>query len=467
MIRRPGSRPTSGGRNASFQTSEQQREAEAAAVPGLRARLAAQLVIADVIVGGHTLDDRFVPGAIPWRLAGLDGRDTSLVRSIATVAVRRLGTIRHLLADLLEKGMPRNSGTLEWVLIAGAAQVIFLDLPDHAVVDLAVRATRLDAKAAPYAGLVNAVLRNLARTREAAQASGPAITLDTPAWLANRWRKNWGEDTATAIAAMNQCEPTLDITVRDDAEGWAQRLGGIALPNGSVRVESHAPVVDLEGYADGAWWVQDAAASLPARLLNVQAGERVLDLCAAPGGKTAQLAATGAQVTALDRSAERLKLLTANLARLNMAADLVVADAVSWSAEPFDAVLVDPPCSATGTIRRHPDVAWTKRPGDLETLVVLQSKMLDRAASLVKPGGRLVYCTCSIEPEEGEQQIAALLRRNPDMRRDPVAAGESGIPAECLTADGELRTLPSHWPNANPRMAGMDGFFAARLRRQG
>jgi 16S rRNA (cytosine967-C5)-methyltransferase len=196
-------------------------------------------------------------------------------------------------------------------------------------------------------------------------------------------------------------------------------------------------------------------------------GARVLELCAAPGGKTAQLAAAGADVVAVDRSAERLKQLSANLSRLGLNATIVVADAASWSGEAFDAVLVDPPCSATGTIRRHPDVQWTKKPGDIDQLAALQGRILDRAATLVKPGGQLVYCTCSIEPEEGESQIAALLRRNPDFRRERIEPGEVGIPAEFINADGELRTLPSYWPNENPRMAGIDGFFAARLRRQG
>ena len=210
-----------------------------------------------------------------------------------------------------------------------------------------------------------------------------------------------------------------------------------------------------------------ARGALPARLLRPAAGQKALDLCAAPGGKTAQLAAAGCQVTALDRSAERLKTLTANLQRLNLVATPVVADAAAWSGDRFDLVLVDPPCSATGTIRRHPDVRWTKRAGDVEALAALQARILDNAARLVKPGGTIVYCTCSIEPEEGEAQIAALLRRNPDMRRERIAPGECGITPELITADGDLRTLPCHWPNENPRLAGLDGFFAARLNRQG
>jgi 16S rRNA (cytosine967-C5)-methyltransferase len=257
----------------------------------------------------------------------------------------------------------------------------------------------------------------------------------------------------------------LDLTVKSDAEGWARRLGGIVLPTGSVRLESHVPVPELEGYAEGEWWVQDAAAALPARLLKAAPGMRVVDLCAAPGGKSAQIALTGARLTAVDRSAERLKRLAANFERLGLDAEIAVGDGLSFEAPLFDAVLLDALCTATGTIRRHPDVAWTKRLGDLAPLVALQAQLLDKAVKLTKPGGLIVYCTCSIEPEEGEAQIAALLRRNPDVRRAPIAAEEIGYLAGCLSPAGDLRTLPCHLPGSTPRLSGLDGFFAARLRR--
>ena len=470
-MRRPGQAKGTaarGGAKAGFRQADQEREAVIAATAGLRARIAAHLVIGDVIGGGHLLDERFSPQSVPSRIAGLDPRDTALARSIATVVVRRLGTLRHVLNQFLEKGMPRDAGHLEWILLGGAAQLLFLDIPDHAAVDLAVRAARLETKSAPFAPLVNAVLRNVAREGVALAETCDALEFDTPPWLSARWKRNWGEARARAIAAMNRMEPTLDITVRgSDAEEWATKLGGTLLSTGSIRVASHAPVPELEGFAEGEWWVQDAGAAIPARLVEAEAGTRVLDLCAAPGGKTAQLAATGAQVTALDRSAERLKLLNANLARLDLHASVVVADAATYTAERFAAVLVDPPCTATGTIRRHPDVPWTKKPGDVETLAALQTRILDRAAGLVAPGGRLVYCTCSLEPEEGEVQIASLLRRNPDFRREPITAGEFGIPASFINEAGELRTFPDEWPNDDSRQAGIDGFFAARLRRQG
>lgn len=458
--------PRPAGRPTSFRTGDAEREAKIAAAPGLRARIAAQQIIADVIAGGHALDERFEASAVPSRIVGLDDRDKSLARSIATVAVRRLGAIRRAQGRLLERGLPRNCGQVEWILIAGLAQVLFLDIPDHAAVDLAVRATRLEARTAGLAGLVNATLRNAARRRDELIALADPLADETPLWLAQRWRRNWGERAAD-IARAHLLEPTLDLTAPGDPAEWARRLDAHLLPTGSVRLSAHTPIAELDGYGEGKWWVQDAAAALPARLLRPAAGQTALDLCAAPGGKTAQLAAAGCEVTALDRSAERLKTLSANLARLNLHADLAVADAATWSGGPFDLVLVDPPCSATGTIRRHPDVRWTKKAGDIESLSAAQTRILDNAARLVKPGGALVYCTCSIEPEEGEHQIAAFLRRNPDFRRDPIAAGECGIPAEMLTPEGDLRTLPCHWPNENPRLAGIDGFFAARIRRQG
>jgi 16S rRNA (cytosine967-C5)-methyltransferase len=448
-----------------FVPAEAARDAEAAKVPGLPARIAAAHVIADVVQGGHRLDERFSPVAVPARLNGLSARDVALVRSIATVALRRLGVIRHVLAELLEKGLPRQGQRLEWVLMAAAAQILFLDLADHAAVDLAVRATRLEPKTAPFAGLVNGVLRNLVRRREEFLALAQSQQLDAPPWLAQRWRKAYGEPAERAIAAMHVQEPPLDVSVKSDPELWARRLDGVVLPTGSVRLRTHAPIHELEGYKEGEWWVQDAAAALPARLLRAQPDERVLDMCAAPGGKAAQLALTGARVTALDRSAERLKLLASNMARLRLHVDVAVADAATFSAQPFDAILLDAPCSATGTIRRHPDVPWTKKPGDIDALAMLQTRMLERAAALLRPGGRLVYCVCSLEPEEGEMQIAAFLRRNPEFRREPVGVTD-GVPAEFISAEGDLRTLPHFWPAEDPRLAGIDGFFAARLTRR-
>jgi 16S rRNA (cytosine967-C5)-methyltransferase len=434
--------------------------------PGLAARLAAEQAIAEALADRRPLDDFFGAGSVAPRLAGLEPRDRALARSIATVAMRRLGTIRKALAARLDRGMPKKSGGLEAALIAGAAQILFMEAADHAAVDLAVRAIKRDPKSAPFAGLANAVLRGIQRERDAILAASDALEDDTPPWLAARWRKTYGEAAARAIAQAHRHEPTIDLTTKSDPTLWAERLGGVVTPTGSVRLRAHTPIAELEGYADGQWWVQDAAAALPARLLKVSPGARVADLCAAPGGKTAQLAQAGAEVTALDKSAERLKRLAANLARLGFAAQTRVGDAATFDAPPFDAILLDAPCSSTGTIRRHPDVAWTKRASDIAGLAQTQSRLLDAAARLLKSGGTLVYCVCSLEPEEGFEQIEALLRRNPDLSRAPIDADEFKLPPESVTAAGDLRTLPHHMADENPRLSGLDGFFAARLVRR-
>jgi 16S rRNA (cytosine967-C5)-methyltransferase len=439
---------------------------ETMAVPGLAARVAAAAILRDVVANGHMLDELFASGTGLSRVGGLSPRDLALTRSIVTAALRRLGTIRHALAELLERGVPRTAAQIEWCLTVAAAQILFLDVPDHAAVDLAVRMTRLDTKTAPFAALVNGVLRNLARRREDFLASASPLDHDTPPWLAARWRKIYGEETAAAIAAAHCREPTLDITVKANPEFWAEKLGATILPTGSLRLATHLPIPELPGYDDGEWWVQDAAAALPARLFAIEPGMRIADLCSAPGGKAAQLAARGAHVTAIDRSAERLKLLTNNFDRLKLEADIIVADIVTLNGQMFDAVLLDAPCSATGTIRRHPDVAWTKKASDITKLAAMQTRMLDKAIELVKPGGTIVYCTCSLEPEEGEHQIATLLRRNPDIVRLPIMKEDVGDLEGLVNANGEVRTLPSYLPADDPRLAGLDGFFIARLVRR-
>jgi 16S rRNA (cytosine967-C5)-methyltransferase len=334
-------------------------------------------------------------------------------------------------------------------------------------VDMGVRAVQASPESTHFAKLANGVLRTIVRHRDAILGAGDPLDDDAPAWLATRWRNTYGQVGARAIAAAHRQEPTLDLTVARDPAEWARRLGGVVLPTGSVRLLTHTPMQELEGYAEGAWWVQDAAAALPARLVRARPGERVIDLCAAPGGKTATLAASGASVVALDRSGERLKRLAANLERLGYQADIAAVDVLAYEGGPFDAVLLDAPCSATGTIRRHPDVAWTKRSADVTALAALQANLLDKAATLLGPGGRLVYCVCSLEPEEGEEQIAAFLKRNPALAREPVAASEIGGISECLTSAGDLRTLPFHLPAAEPRLSGLDGFYAARLVSRG
>ncbi|HVL72980.1 MAG TPA: transcription antitermination factor NusB [Beijerinckiaceae bacterium] len=422
---------------------------------GLPARRLAYAAIEEVLRRSAPLDDVFDRLAAE---AGLEDRDEGLARAIAVVAFRRHGTIRRALSDRLQEGL--RDGRLGALMTAGAAQILFLNVPDHAAVDLSVELARAE-RLKPFAGLVNAVLRRIAREREAILSASDPLATDTPDWLARRWRAHYA-DAAAAIAAAHREGAALDVTAKEDSSGWAARLGGTLLPTGSIRLAARTAVRDLPGYEEGAWWVQDAAAALPARLLAPQPGERVADLCAAPGGKTAQLAAAGAAVLAVDRSEPRLRRLSENMARLKLTVEAKAADVLTLAEEPFDAVLLDAPCSATGTIRRHPDVPWTKRQGDLDKLAGLQARLLDKAAALTRPGGRLVFCTCSLEPEEGEAQAAAFLERHPDFARVPIEPAEVGGLAEAVTPEGDLRTLPHQRLGES---AGLDGFFAARFRR--
>nr|WP_246481986.1 RsmB/NOP family class I SAM-dependent RNA methyltransferase [Methylorubrum zatmanii] len=403
------------------------------------------------------------------RGVGLAPADAALARAIATASFRRLGFIRAALAARLRDGLPDDRPHLLALLVTGAAQILDLAVADHAAVDLSVRLAKADPQLQHLAPLVNAVLRRIARERDAIRAEeGDPLGGNTPDWLARRWREAYGEEAARKIAAAHLEGAAVDLTIPRDPELWAERLGGTLLDLGSVRLtEVREAVADLPGYAEGAWWVQDAAASLPVRLLAPQAGERIADLCAAPGGKTAQLAAAGAAVTAVDRSGARLERLSRNLDRLGLSAEVVTADALDLPEDrPFDAVLLDAPCSATGTIRRHPDVAWTKNEADLIRLAGLQRRLLDKAARLTRPGGRLVYCTCSLEPEEGGAQIAAFLARNPDYARVPITAERLAGHAELIDGSGDLRTLPSHLGGGSGRAGGLDGFFAALLQRR-
>ena len=432
-------------------------------VPGLAARKIAADIVDGVLRKRVPLDEQLSGRGAHIGLPTLPDRDRALMRRLTATVLRRLGTLRHALAGYLDKGFPGDAPRVETILMVGAAQILWLDVPDHAAVDLSVRLAQSDRRGARYAGLVNAVLRRVAQNRDAILAE-PA-TRDTPDWLMARWRAAYGADTARAIAEANGHEPALDISVKSDAAHWAERLRGRVLPTGTVRTVAHGAVTMLPGFTEGAWWVQDAAASLPAHLLGDVRGLSVADLCAAPGGKTAQLCAAGAQVTALDRSPARIARLKENLERLGLAAETHVADALEWQGGPFDAVLVDAPCSATGTIRRHPDVPWLKGEADLTQLTSLQQRLLDRAVTLVKPGGRIVYCVCSLEPEEGEAQVAALLARNPQVRRLPLGAADVFGHAEFLNADGDLRTLPQMLPDADLHLGGMDGFFGVRLVR--
>jgi 16S rRNA (cytosine967-C5)-methyltransferase len=435
-------------------------------VPGLAARRIAADILDGVLHKQRTLDDQLDGAAAHPGLKSLADRDRALMRRLVATILRRLGTLGHLLSRLLNRGIPTDAPRAQSALLIGAAQILWMDVPDHAAVDLSVRLVQSDRRAAKYAGLVNAVLRRCAREGQPLIDEVKSQNLDIPPWLLTRWIGAHGETTARQMALAIGHEPSLDITVKSDAPQWATRLHGETLPTGTVRTLLQGSVTMLPGFSEGQWWVQDAAAALPARLFGDIGGKAIVDLCAAPGGKTAQLALAGARVTAVDRSPARMTRLRDNLTRLSLHADTVVADAVEWPGGDngsYDGVLVDAPCTSTGTIRRHPDVAWLRQEADIAALTVLQKRLLQRAVALLKPGGTLVYCTCSLEPEEGEQAIASLLATEATVHRVPIDAGEVAGLGELVTPNGDLRTLPCHLPHDDPRLGGLDGFYAARL----
>jgi len=433
--------------------------------PGVAARTVATALYSAVLDRRQPLDQLLDPSTGDETYRALPPRDRRLVHAIVATALRRHGEIAAALDRLIERPLPRRAGSLRRILEIAVAQLLFMEVADHGVVSVALDQLGADRNARHFKGLANAVLRRLARDRDAICADFDAARLNTPDWLWRRWSTQYGEAATRATAEAHLVEPGLDLSVKSDPESWAETLGGITLPTGSVRLVPRGPIEDLAGYDDGEWWVQDAAAALPARLLEPLGGVRVADLCAAPGGKTAALVQAGARVTALDGSAARLDRLRANLARLKLEAETVAADIFEWApTETYDRVLLDAPCTATGTIRRHPDIARLKKPEDIAGLAVLQARMLDRAVALLKPGGTLVYCTCSLEAEEGETQFEDAVSRH-GLARLPVDATEIGGLGEAITPAGTVRTLPFHLPAAEPRLAGLDGFFIGRCRK--
>ena len=437
---------------------------EAEGKPGLEARRTAARLLGAVI-DAHTPLDALTDNehGHPQYLA-LEPRDRALVRAILGSALRHRCTIEKLIGRRLDRPLPPNAHSLSHILHVGAAQILFLDVPDSAAVDLAVTQAKTDPRAARFSNLVNAVLRNIAR-RKHELAKALETTQDAPAWFAWRLKEIYGREETDTILKAHRVEAPIDFTVKSDPALWAERLGGRVLPNGSVRLDRlSASVPDLPGFSEGAWWVQDAAATLPARLLGDIEGLWVADLCAAPGGKTAQLALEGAKVTAVDLSASRLKRLKSNLDRLSLSAEIVRADVLKWEPErKFDAVLLDAPCSSTGTVRRHPDVPWTKTPEDVAKLADLQRRLLAHALTLIHPSGMVVFSNCSLDPSEGEELVQELLAKRSDVAVDPILPEELPGAEHFVTAEGFLRTTPA-LTGAEGQLDNIDGFFAARLR---
>src|SRR5271169_4580171 len=373
----------------------------------------------------------------------LTGRDRAFARLLVATVLRRLGQIDALIADCLNIPLAPRAAVVQDILRLGVAQLLFLRTPPHAAVATSVDIAQ-SCGFVSHKGLVNAVLRRLSVEGAGRVEEQDAPRLNTPDWLWWSWSRTYGESTARAIATAHLKEAPLDLTLRDDAETWCATLDGVLLPTGTLRRAAGGALATLPGYAEGAWWVQDAAAALPARLFGDIAGREVIDLCAAPGGKTAQLATAGARVTAVDRSTRRLDRLVANLQRLGL---------------PVEAVLLDAPCSTTGAIRRHPDVPHLKLPEDVSRLSAVQENLLRAAIDMLQSGGTLIYCTCSLEPEEGLERIESLLYAGVPVERREIGPDEVGENPEWITPEGDLRTLPCHFGQYD----GIDGFYCARL----
>lgn len=404
--------------------------------------------------------------ALPGAIEPLEPRDRAFLRQLVATTLRRLGQIDDLIDRCLERPLPDQAARVRMILRLGAAQLLFMETPPHAAINTSVNLASSDAhpRIKSLKGLINAILRRLTREGEAMLADQDSARLNTPSWLWDRWLSAYGEESARAIANAHLSAPPLDLTLKpgEDVAAWAGRLEAVSLPTGSLRRESGGRIEELPGFADGAWWIQDAAAALPAKLFGDVSGTTMVDLCAAPGGKAAQLAAAGARVFAVDRSAHRLERLRENFSRLKLEAEVIRANGSTWKpGTPVDGVLVDAPCLATGTIRRHPDIAWLKGVDDLKGITPVQDALLANAAAMLRPGGLLVYCVCSLEPEEGEARIERLLGTDKSLARAPIEAREIGGLGEAITPAGDVRTLPSQLGE----QGGLDGFFIARLQK--
>ncbi len=418
---------------------------------GFRARHAAQDILSDVLRKRRPLD------AALERASGLDPRDAGFARAIASETLRRFGQLDALIRAFVPKlPPPHRAGPALEIMLAGACELLFLEVAPHAAVDGANRLAQADSKSVHFKPLINAVLRRITREGKEELARQDAARLNVPDWLWSRWIETYGEETTRAIASAHLAQAPLDIVSRGAAPLEAAKLFG------NVWRLSDSPRVDaLPGFAEGEFWVQDVAATLPAILLGDVNGKRVIDLCAAPGGKTAQLAAAGADVIAVEREATRLARLTENLERLKLRATVMHEDMRDARIDPAPFVLLDAPCTATGTIRRHPELPWIKSTSDITLVSAAGAELIECAADMVAPGGLLVFAVCSLEPEEGSEQVAGFLDRHAGFARDPVNAADVFGHAEFIDANGDLRTLPCHLGG----QGGMDGFYAARLRR--
>ena len=419
---------------------------------GLAARKAALSIFSAVLRQRRPLD------SLLDILKDLPSRDAGFARALASEALRHFGELDAVIRQFVAKPLqPHKAGPATEILLLGACELLILKVPPHAAVDAANRLAHADGKAVHFKSLINAVLRRVAREGESARAGLDGARLNTPDWLWSRWSAQYGESTARTIAQAHGREAPLDITLKNSGATHPESTPLVGL---SRRVREEGRIEEMPGFTDGGWWVQDAAATLPVMLLGDVAGKRVIDLCAAPGGKTLQLAARNANVTAVELDPARAVRIRENLARVGLKADVIESDVRDFEGK-APLVLLDAPCTATGTIRRHPDLPWIKGAGDVTAQAALSYELLESAAAMVEPGGLLVFAVCSLEREEGEEQITAFLSAHPEFARAPLAAGDLFGHGEWITPEGDLRTLPCHLPE----LSGMDGFYAARLRR--
>jgi 16S rRNA (cytosine967-C5)-methyltransferase len=420
--------------------------------PGQPARAAALILLAEVLGRGRMLDEAALP-------AGLAPPERARALHLATTVLRRLGQVDALLDGFVNRPPPERARMILRLL---ATELLAMGVPAHAAVAAGVSLAADDPALRHMKGLVNAVGRRLATEGPDLWTAQDAVSLALPGPFRTRLARAWGAEATDGIARAALAEPPLDLTPRDPAAApaLAEALGAERLPTGSLRLVRPGQVSALPGHAEGAFWVQDAAAAVPVRMLGDLAGLSVLDACAAPGGKTMQLAAGGARVTALDVSALRMARVAENLARTGLTADCVTADALYWKPPaPFDVVVLDAPCSASGTLRRHPDLLHRRTTLDIAPLAALQDQLLDLAWDWVRPGGRLLFVTCSVFPQEGEVRARGFLARQPEAELLPCPV-LPGIEPGWIEG-GFLRLRPDYWPERG----GMDGFFAAMMRR--
>ena len=432
--------------------------------PGVSARLCALYILRAVLERKQSFNELLFKSIDNQLVHNMSAQDRGFAWAIAATVLKRKGQIDAFLEKYIKRSLPQRARGVEFILRIGIGELLFLKNSPHAVVSTAQEVAKTEKELTKFTGLINAVLRRVSCEGESLLKKEIFPILNIPEWIDERWQQNYGSDEVQRIAGAIIEEPALDITVKSNPEVWADRLGGMLLPTGSIRVNTSEKISNLAGYQDGEWWVQDAATALPVKLLGDIQGQRVLDLCAAPGGKTLQLVAAGAKVTALDSSSTRLKRLNENVARVKVEVEVVNENLLKWEPKTnWPIIILDAPCSSTGTVRRHPDVFYLKTQQDIIELAALQKKFLEKAISWLEPGGILMYCTCSLEPEEGKNQVSNFLKDHQNFKLVQFDAIKIGNQDQFITPEGALTTLPSQWK----KYGGLDGFFAQAVQNVG